>query len=155
MSEEHDHPESEVSAGQRYEVYWKERATIGAQQYQTAQSLDKAILTVASGALAMTLAGRQYIAPNPIWWTKWLVVVAWGALGAAILFVLWAMMASQKWCEVQEAVVERRYLDPNCQERTNEWSAKTDRRNWLAIRSLTAGVALVALFAAVNFLMAG
>jgi len=38
--------ESEASTLRRYEVYLKERATLGEQQFRTSQAFDKAILTV-------------------------------------------------------------------------------------------------------------
>jgi len=144
--------ESEASTLRRYEVYLKERATLGEQQFRTSQAFDKAILTVSAGAFALTPTLIQSLGAGATLSCRWLAVMGWAFLGFAVLATLFAMTASQKACVAQEQVIEDRYLDPDSDVRSNKWQKITGIANWIALVALGAGLVTVATFAGINFL---
>jgi hypothetical protein len=71
---------------------WRERLVQA--HYEGSQSYDKAVMTLAGGALGVSLAFIRDIAPRPR--HEWVLVVTWSFLTVSLLLIFASLMTSQK-----------------------------------------------------------
>jgi hypothetical protein len=71
---------------------------------QVYQDYDKAIMSLAGGALAISLVFIHDVAPDPT--HRWAIAISWGFLTGSLLLVIGSFLASQ-W--TIERALERRY----------------------------------------------
>jgi len=113
--------------------------------YQEAsRSFDKAIMTLAGGALGISIAFIRDVAPEPV--HKWALWTAWLLLASSLLLILASFLASQR------AILDMvRQIDANVETVTRGRAAKaTDCLNVLAAVSFVSGVVFLAIFALYN-----
>jgi len=79
----------------RYEAYRDERKALVESEHASADGFDKHILTLASGALAVSLVFLEKIAPEPKQATLPYLYLAWGTLVLALCFILSSFLTSQ------------------------------------------------------------
>jgi hypothetical protein len=84
------------------QTHWQ---ALAAAQLSASQDHDKAILTLASGTLALSATFVHDIAPNPVGCSVALLIVSWVALVASIVFIVLSYQASQ-WT-MQAAMQEK------------------------------------------------
>ncbi len=107
---------------------------------QSQHDFDRAVLTLASGALAISLVFVHDIAPRPSW--KALLVIAWVAFVVSMLAVLLSFRTSE-WAHRDE--YERIQSD-----RPEAKDAWTPALNAIATAALIGGIALLLAFATLN-----
>jgi hypothetical protein len=140
---------------QKYQVYLDERKSLNDAIKETSHQFDKAILTLAAGALALSLTFIKDIAPNPKTNTLILLFFAWGAFIISILSTLISFFTSQKACQRQIAILEREFLEEHAQEQLskmeNPYTIYTIRLNIVSITFFIFGVLLLIIFSSLNF----
>lgn len=113
---------------------------------EEARKFDTHILTLAGGALGLSLTFIRNLIPSgqePK--AKVLIVSAWGCFALTLLVILISFMTSQAACERQIIELERgEPLRSNC------WRIITKGLNILSILTFIIGVALFVIFAALN-----
>lgn len=103
-----DNPEYEYRK-QRYDTYTKERDALRKDSLEVSGRYDKAILTLAGGALALSITFLEKIAPHPTQWTFLLLAGAWLCLIASVLLELYALATSQTVTNEQIRIVDEEY----------------------------------------------
>lgn len=153
---------------QRYESYTKERDALREDALQSGERYDKAILSLAGGALALSVTFLEKIAPHPFGWTYGLLGLAWLCLILAILLELYALARTQTVTNMQMDLARAEYLaylrslpeaqsvalpapEPvKSQQEIDGYKNRLRSLNTWSLRSLTAGIALICLFSLVN-----
>jgi len=86
---------------EEYKIYSEERKILVAAEQNTAQQFDKYILTLAAGALALSITFIKQIAPNPNPNSLCLLLIAWFLFSLSILSTLISHLTSQSACRRQ------------------------------------------------------
>lgn len=135
----------------KYEVYLEERKLLVQAKKEGSQQFDRAILTLAAGALAISITFINQIAPHPKPWTIYFLVLGWIAFIMSLLFTLISFLTSQKACTEQIAILEHSYFEaegePNKKNNPGIW---TSRLNIASIGTFVIGVVLLASFSISN-----
>lgn len=110
------------------------------------KTFDKSIISLAAGALFLTITFVEKLAPEPV--ATILLKCSWGAFAVALLSIVTSQATSARslTCQAQNLIAEE--FGHEC--RRNRWEKPTDILNWTAILSFAAGVILFALFGSVN-----
>ena len=99
----------ESDESKRYKELLRDyRASLESGLHEQYRSADKAILTLAAGALGLSLT---FLSKETAAGTAWLVRVAWVFLTFSITSTLMSFRASQKACEMQMKKVEKEYIE--------------------------------------------
>jgi cytochrome b subunit of formate dehydrogenase len=75
--------------------YLEHRQSLQQTLHDQARSLDKGILTLSSGALGLSIAFIDKIAPHPVCWTKGVLAASWVLFAFAVLSTLFSFLTSQ------------------------------------------------------------
>ena len=136
----------------------EERKSLGAAILDQSKSFDKYVLTLASGALALSLTFIEKIVPHPDANTISILIGAWAAFGLSILLTLVSFLFSQKACRKNIDTIDgllTKAFDYNNQP-PNRLAIFTDLLNWISMFSFVTGVALLTAFTVRNItLVAG
>jgi len=140
-----------------YRVYLDERKLLIDAKREGARSFDKAILTLAAGALGLSLTFVKEIAPNMRLGTIPLLIGAWAGFCVSLLCTLVSFLTSQAACSRQLKILEAEYFGNR-----DSRSEKINLKNWpgmltnwlniLSIITFIAGAVFLAVFSAVNML---
>jgi len=137
-----------------YQTYLEERKILIDSERETAQQFDKAILTLAAGALALSITFINQIAPEPKPNSVIFLITAWSLFALSILSTLISFLSSQVACRQM-----REFLDKQITEKGDysEPAAKiwTNRLNYLSIGSFVIGVVFLVIFSSINLLQGG
>jgi hypothetical protein len=107
----------------------------------SSQAYDKAIMTLAGGALAISLTFIHDVAPHPV--RRNLLVLAWLLLALSLLLILVSHLTSQEAILNQIADID----EPPSTPRRDMAGWLTTCSNWGAGASFVAGVVLFVIFA--------
>jgi hypothetical protein len=118
-------------------------------QAAQAQQVDKAILTLASGAFGVSLAFIRDIAGDDVR-CVWLLAISWLALLSSVTAVLISLRFGADAHAFEDAELEKQRCDPAYELAENVCANRVGPLNWLALGLLVAGGVLLALFALVN-----
>lgn len=110
--------------------------------YAESSSFDKAVMTLAAGALGISIAFVNNVAPNPRA-TGWLAV-SWGLFAASLVCVLFSFMAAQSAIRWE---IDHLYDDPRP---ARPHPHRTSRLNKAAASAFVAGVVALSIFAFLN-----
>jgi len=147
------HSEEAYSENSEYQhSLFEERKSLLNALLDQSRSFDKYVLTLAGGALGLSLVFIQQIAPQPSAETIGFLVGAWSAFGASILMTLISFLFSQKACEKQIEILNgllNRSLDPD-RLPPNLYRTVTSLLNWISMATFVAGVASLSTFAIRN-----
>lgn len=149
---DNQNPEQETA---KYKVYLDERKLLVEAEKSGAQQFDKAILTLAAGALAISLAFVKDIAPHPHGWTVYFLSLAWTGFVLSLLSTLLSFLTSQAACRKQREILERGLHSEkvNCERSNtdlNQMASWTNRLNWMSILFFIVGVISLAVFSISN-----
>lgn len=128
-----------------YQDYLDERKELVISERETACQFDKAILTLAAGALALSITFINYIAPTPKPSSICLLIIAWTFFGISILSTLISFLTSQAACRRQ-----REILDDKSTSGKNLAAVWTNRLNYVSIFFFIVGVFFLIIFCAIN-----
>ncbi len=132
-------------------VYLDERKHLIDAERDTAQQFDKAILTLASGALGLSITFIKQIAPHPKSQSIYFLVAAWVFFSFSILSTLISFLTSQNACRRQRDI-----LDQNQQTSKKELESNNNAANWtnwfnyLSIAFFILGIFLLIIFSVFN-----
>lgn len=115
-------------------------------QAQASQDFDKYLVTLAAGALGLSIAFIRQIAPNPV--EIWSIIVAWSAFGASLISILLSFWFSQRAFHRAEKVLDTQNEEDRLE--SNWWDYVTTALNVISVFSFVAGVVFLAYFAASN-----
>ena len=134
-----------------YETYLDERRTLIEAEQKGAQQFDKAILTLAGGALAISLTFLKNIAPHPKDWTITWLALAWIALILSLLSTLCSFLTSQSACRKQIDILENDFFPSKENHDENNTSAIwTKRLNLFSIILFVLGIIFLSIFSIGN-----
>jgi hypothetical protein len=145
-----------------YEEYSAQRVKLNDASLEAAGRYDRAILTISSGALALSVTFIDKIASNPQPWTLVFLVLGWALLLAAIIFQLIALSASHEATREQIRILDLQYSyffssdDPaqavrnGWEEPTNKFNSRVNNFNIIVQMALITGVVFVLTFSALN-----
>ncbi|MBW3565472.1 MAG: hypothetical protein KY459_12165 [Acidobacteria bacterium] len=133
-----------------YPLYIAERNRLIDSKRQTSGSFDRAVLTLSSGAIALSVTFLQFTTPAAD--SLAYLNSAWLLFAIAILFILFSLLSSQKATEVEISYLDVWYHDwihPNDQDR-NMYTQYTRWLNFGAAIAFFIAVFLFGLFASIN-----
>ena len=144
--------ESKENDRLKYNVYLEERKLLIDAEREGSRSFDKAILTLAAGALGLSITFVDKIAPLPQAATLWLLVTSWISFGFSIIITLSSFITSQWACVRQREILDTQWLNSTQGQKSikNRWTRVTNALNVVSILSFVAGVIFLCLFAFVN-----
>lgn len=132
-----------------YQVYLEERKQSIDAERETAQQFDKAILTLAAGALALSITFINQIAPHPKSQSKWFLIMAWTLFCLSLLSTLISFLTSQVACRRQREILDQDILAKNDVNK-NGAAIWTNRLNYLSIAFFIFGIIFLIIFSASN-----
>jgi hypothetical protein len=110
--------------------------------HTASQDFDKAVMTLAAGALGVSIAFVNSVAPEPRA-TFWLGL-AWALFGASLVFILVSFITSQQAIRWE---IDHLYDDPRPQ---RPWRFSTRNLNYGAAGAFVFGVGSLVVFALLN-----
>lgn len=133
----------------KYQVYLDERKQLIDAERETAQQFDKAILTLAAGALALSITFIKQIAPHPKSQSIYFLIVAWILFSFSILSTLISFLVSQAACRRQREILDQDISEKERKIKNNaaDW---TNRLNYLSIAFFILGIVFLIIFSAIN-----
>ena len=137
------------------ETYARERTCLIEIEQKSADQHDKAILTLTSGALALSITFLDKIAASPLPNTVWIIGVSWLCYVLAIAFILWSFLTSQKACRRQRELLDIEYSTATTPDQTNRPALTTHRLNVASYWLFVAGTAFLATFSWINLAYKG
>ena len=133
-----------------YELYLEERRVLVEAQRETASSFDKAILTLASGAFAVSLVLLKDVVPDPFANTLWLLGWSWVLFALSLVTILIGFLASQSACARQIDLCEGELLKD--QKGKNGWATVAYFCNWASIFMLATAFGFSGVFVYWNYI---
>lgn len=155
---------SQEYGNQLYAEYSKERDKLNDASLETAGRYDRAVLTISTGALALSIGFVEKIAPQPMKYSVAVLGVAWFLLLSAVVFQLLALSASQLATRKQISLLDGQYQQLIYSDdkisavysviaiEENIFAKKVALHNTVSLWSLVSGIILVMVFSTVNIL---
>jgi len=136
----------------RYQTYLDERKILVESDQVSADQLDKNILTLAGGALGLSIVFLEKIAPDPLPASFKFLYCSWAALLFSLLTMLSSFLSSQYAHKRQVKILEAEMFPDESSQHdiTNCWSSATRMLNLASILSFGAGIVLLGVFSAQN-----
>lgn len=140
--------------------YLDQRRTLDEAEFRIAESLDKALLTLSGGALAISMTFVKDIARNPVW--TWALMIAWILFGLSITVLLATSYVCQLAYRKQRKILDDKQrskfkrqsnnLEARNEpiERKNIWSTSTKVGNFSAMVIFLIGLVFLGVFICVN-----
>jgi len=147
-----------------YAEYLKEREKLHDASLETAGRYDRAVLTISTGALAVSIVFIEKIAPQPMKYSVVVLVLAWFLLLSCVVFQLLALSASQLATRKQISLLDAQYQELMYSDEQmsdvsgviateeNRFSKNVALHNTVSLWSLVLGIILIMVFSAVNIL---
>lgn len=134
------------------ETYFRERGTLIEIEQKSADQHDKAILTISTGGLALSITFLKDIAPDPSKGTLVLVGISWICFGLSMLTILFSFLSSQIACRRQRDLLDELYLDGtrDQEKKANWWSSLTHWLNLASYILVFVAICFLALFSWLN-----
>jgi hypothetical protein len=146
------HPKQEAV---KHQIYIDERKALVDGEQAAAEQFDKNILTLAAGALGISLVFLEKIAPDPDVKTLNYLYVAWIALVISLLATLSSLLTSQHAYRRQREILEEVFFPKseaaNHHAKPNKWAKQTNFLNWTSIIAFIVGVFMLATFSIQSF----
>ncbi len=109
--------------------------------HTASQDFDKALMTLAGGALGISLAFIHDVAPHPH--SKWLIATGWGSLALSLLLIITSYLTSQEALWQAIGAVD----NPDKEPRPDRFGRATAVINWASAGCFIIGVVFVVIFA--------
>ena len=95
----------------RYEAYAREREALRSASLQLGGRYDQWLLTLAGGALALSLVFLEKVAPEPTTWTLVFLIPGWGALVLSIATGLLAINSGHHSYDIQIVILDQSFQE--------------------------------------------
>lgn len=137
---------------ENYQVYIDERKALVEAEHTCANHFDKGIMTLAAGALGISLVFLENIAPKPNPDTLILLYIAWSSLVLSLLAMLSSLLTGQHAFRRARDILENEFFPegPAKSKNRNCWAIYTQILNWSSIVFFIVGVGALALFSIQN-----
>jgi hypothetical protein len=147
-----DNVERATEEQARYDGYRDERKALVEGEQASADQFDKSILTLAGGALAISLIFLEKIVPEPKASTLPYLYCGWTALVVSLCAILASFLTSQHAYRRQRKIVEAVFFaEPGKEpEMVNSWGRWTSVLNWISILVFILGVSMLVVFSTEN-----
>jgi hypothetical protein len=136
------------SDDQKRKEYLEERKLLIDWEHGATTSFDKAMLTLSSGALVLSLTYLKELGgPSS---SRWALHGCWISFGLSILFTTWSFLLSQHGLRRQREILDSRESAnraPDPRSDRNYWASVTNCFNWGSVVSFTLGVCCLAIYA--------
>lgn len=132
------------------DVYYRERTAFIEMEHKSSEQHDKAILTLAAGALALSLTFVEKIAPHPKTATVGLIAASWAAFILSIITILASFLTSQIACRKQCESLDNLFAGKGAGPQLTKWAVVTERLNLGSYLSFVAGLIALAVFGFFN-----
>ena len=131
-------------------AYDAAKADLFARQMSNAKAFDKAVLTLASAALGLSLAFIKDVAP-PLSAARfpWLLYLSWWLLASTIVMTVASFLVSQQGIQ-RQLDIARRYHKERIEAAANEKNRLADATVWLNL--LSGGAFIAAVIATTGFI---
>lgn len=141
----------------RIEVYLEERRALIEAQQQAFQQLDKAILTIASGGLGLSIVFLKDIFTRSAIVHTWLLVISWALFVCAILSTLISFLTSQFAYKQQLALTDKHFANVDESSVMDKSRSKraTEFLNVISVCVLVLAIVALVIFISINFLYGG
>lgn len=142
--------ETEPDEPDTYGPYISERNRLIEAKQEAARSYDRAILTLSSGAIALSITFLQFITPTKL--SLWFLYASWFGFAVAIGFIVVSFLASQRATEVEIEHLDEWYEQGTtlADQPANPYTRRIRYLNRTAAAAFLAGVILFGLFAGFN-----
>jgi len=131
-----------------YEVYLESRKSYVESKGKSSEMFDKSILTLAAGALGLSITFINQIVetinPDTLFWLG----IAWVGLCLSILSTLISFRTSVESFEKQIKILDDSY--PNIPTISNKYITITKALNWVSTASFIVGTGCLAVFSYIN-----
>ncbi|MCL5022548.1 MAG: hypothetical protein M1497_04125 [Nitrospirae bacterium] len=134
-----------------YRVYLEERKQLITAERDTVQQFDRSILTLAAGALALSITFINQIAPEPKLSSICWLIAAWSLFCLSLLSTLISFLTSQAACRKQRDILDGEISGEEA-DRTNKAASWTNGLNYFSIAFFILGVVSLVVFSAINLL---
>jgi hypothetical protein len=138
---------------ENYKIYVDERKSLVEGEKTTADNFDKNILTLAAGALGISLVFLEKIAPEPNPKTLIYLYLSWASLVSSLLAILSSQLTGQYAYRRARVLLEDEFFPEekkeNCK-KGNWWAKTTQFLNWASIFAFVFGTALLVYFSIQN-----
>lgn len=135
----------------QYQVYLAERKSLIDSEKESSQQFDKTIITLAAGALALSLTFINQISPHPKIWTLYFLFFSWFTFCGSMLSTLISFLTSQAACRKQRQILEVDFCSADqTANMKNNIAIITNRLNYLSIGLFIMGVILLTIFSISN-----
>lgn len=135
----------------KHEDYLQERKLLLNAKFQGSLLFDKAILTLAAGALGLSLTFIRQISPVITEGTVWMIIFAWICFIVSLLSTLISILTSRSACVTQIEILEIEDEEKQDMQK-NTFTAVTQFLNIVSIIFFIAGVILLTVFSIRNLL---
>jgi hypothetical protein len=134
-----------------YQTYLDERKSLNEAEREQVNLLDKSTITIASGALALSLTFIGDIVEQVNSSTICLVWLAWFFLILSMMTTLASFRFSVHAYQRQRVILDsENAADGNTPLSGNAWATTVEVTNWISLLSLVNGVACLAVFVGLN-----
>lgn len=127
------------------------RRFLAGRVHENSAEMDRIIITLAGGALILSVAFLTDIAPKPTY--RWMLIVAWGLLLVAVVAVAISYWTADRSLRGSIAGIDEWMGDPDREDSgpKNRSTPYTGHLSVTGLACLVLGLALLGLFAAINF----
>ena len=127
------------------DIYLQERSRLIELSNRSIEQFDKGILTISTGALALSITFVKNLIPNPINNTKIFLILTWIFLGSSMLITLFSFLLSHQAFikAIKDLGVEK--------QKFNFFTLSTHIFNFLSAISLITGFTFWGIFILKNF----
>jgi hypothetical protein len=153
MSVDNGSQQSESDRQLRQELYANARTELLERQFSNSEAYDKAILSLSSGFLALSLTFIKDIVPRAQLAHTWLLYLSWGTLAAAVIATVVSFRVSNGAIEAQLARAHRYYIERDEDAfKTTPIAKLVEGLNIFSGVAFIGGVVLTAIFVTLNFI---
>ena len=134
------------------ETYLQERRSLFEGESEQSRLFDRAVLTLAAGALGLSITFIHDIVPkydeNTVIW----LIYSWFGFISSMILTLVSFQTSQQAIRVQRDILDTKYNPQAVESRTsdNPCSRYTNRLNWASLFTFGLGTIFFAIFVIVN-----
>ena len=134
-----------------YQTYIDERKSLVEGEAKSADQFDKTLVTLAGGALGVSLVFLEKIAPQPKPSSLIFLYLSWGGFVVSLLLILASFLTSQYAYRRQRRILEVKFFNEN-EDTRNFWLRGTQWLNWSAIVVFIFGACMLVAFSVTNVL---
>ncbi|MEK7516961.1 MAG: hypothetical protein AAB583_00270 [Patescibacteria group bacterium] len=132
-----------------YQSYLEKRKQSIITEQESARLFDKSILTLAAGALALSVTFIDKIAPSPKTYSICFLIISWILFCISLLSTLLSFLTTQEACRKQRDILDQNLLGKKVEHRISSdiW---TNRLNYISIFCFIFGILFFLIFSALN-----